>query len=104
MHLCLAVAQYVAYLQVIFLFGSLGCILLWIAKSKGYFSLPHIEKRNQPVHFKTLLTVFAIYLGMTTLIAPVMVHLIQASYHLFSHAHMPVAVLGWIQLFTLLGI
>jgi membrane protease YdiL (CAAX protease family) len=99
-----AAVQYIEYIQVILLFGLVGCILLLIAKSKGYFVLPHTEKRDPIVNFKTVLIVFAIYLGMTMLVAPVAVHLIKSTYALFSHVNMPIAVLGWIQLLTLITI
>lgn len=82
----------------------LGAALLWIAKSKGYFILPHAEQKQLIVNFKMVLIVFAIYLGMTMLAAPVAVHFIKSAYTLFSHGPMPVAVLGWVQLFTLIGI
>ncbi len=99
-----ATTQYVEYFQGILLFGLLGCVLLWVAKAKGYFVLPHAEKKHAIIPFKTVLAVFAIYLGMTMLIAPAAVHLIRSSYALFSHGNMPIAILGWVQLMTLIGI
>lgn len=88
----------------IFLFGLLGVVLLWMAQSKGYFILPHTEKKSPIVNFKTVLIVFAIYLGMTMLVAPILIHFIKSTYALFSLVPMPVAVLGWVQLFTLVAI
>jgi uncharacterized protein len=99
-----AVAKYVEYLQVIILFGLIGFVLLWVAKSKGYFILPHPEKNDPIVNFKSVVVVFAIYLGMTMFVAPVTVHLIKSTYASFSHVNMPIAVLGWVQLLTLIGI
>jgi uncharacterized protein len=101
----LATIQYVEYFQSIFLFGLLGCVLLWVAKSKGYFVLPHArEKKNYVVDFKMVLIVFAIYLAMTMLVAPTASYVVKSSYTLFFHANMPVAALGWVQMFTLIGI
>jgi uncharacterized protein len=97
--------DYVEYFQGIFLFGLLGCILLWAAKSKGYFVLPHpTERKAHAINFKTVVVVFAIYLGMTMLVAPILIHLIKASHSLFSNENLPVAVLGWVQMLTLIGI
>jgi uncharacterized protein len=97
-------AAYVEYFQTIFFFGLLGLILLWMAKSKGYFILPHTIRENQIVNFKMVLVVFAIYLAMTMLVAPILVHLIKSSYALFSNENLPLSVLGWVQMFTLIGI
>ncbi len=97
--------DYVEYFQVILFFGLLSCTLLWIAKSRGYFVLPFAgEKKTHLIHFKMVLAVFAIYLGMTMLVAPLMLHLIKSSYHLFSKENLPIAVLGWVQMFVLIAI
>lgn len=97
--------DYVDYFRVIFFFGLLGAILLWIAKVNGFFTLPHSkETRKPPVTPQTLFIVFAIYLGMTMLVAPVLVRMFQSFYTIFSTKSPPVAILGWIQLFVLVSI
>jgi membrane protease YdiL (CAAX protease family) len=86
----------------IILFGLVSGILLWIAKSKGYFVLPYsFAERKSLINIKTVLIVFAIYLGMTMLVAPVSVHLMKA---MFKNESFPAAAFGWVQLLTLGGI
>ena len=97
----IGVTPYGEYLQTIILFGLLTAILLWIAKSKGYFVLPYATERKGLVRIKTILIVFAIYLGMTMLVAPLFVHLMRV---MFKNKSFPVAILGWVQLLTLAGI
>ncbi|MBS0604029.1 MAG: CPBP family intramembrane metalloprotease [Verrucomicrobia bacterium] len=93
--------EYVEYLQVILLFGLLGSILVWVAKSNGYFHLPHPrEKRFNPVPFKTVLAVFVIYLGMTMVVAPILARIIQSAFAPDSI----VSALGWLQLLLLASI
>lgn len=93
--------NYVEYIQSILLFGLLGIILLWFAKSKGYFVLPYPVKEKGPVlHFKIVLIVFAIYLGMTLIVAPIVIHIIKS----VSKENFSFAALGWVQLLTLIGI
>lgn len=100
-----AVIQYQEYFQNILFFGLIGCILLWIAKSRGYFILPYTsDKKSSIVGFQTVLIVFAIYLGMTMLVAPVGFYVIKSTFALFSRKNLPIAVLGWVQMFTLSGI
>ncbi len=97
--------NYVDYFRVIFFFGLLGAVLLWIAHAKGFFVLPRSKDlRKPPVTFSTIVIVFAIYLGMTMLVAPVIVRMFQALYAVFSDQRPPIALLGWVQLFVLLGI
>jgi membrane protease YdiL (CAAX protease family) len=97
--------EYVEYLQVIFLFGLLGAILLWGAKSYGYFRFPYPkESRSNPVKLKTVLVVFAIYLAMTMLIAPIIAKLIHSFYSAALGKNPPAALLSWLQLTILLSI
>ena len=92
--------EYTQYLQFILLFGLIGAILLWVAKSNGYFHLPpHPEKRLHQVTFKTVVVVFAIYIGMTMLIAPLLAGIIQSTVSPDSLVNS----LGWLQLFLLIG-
>jgi membrane protease YdiL (CAAX protease family) len=96
--------SYVEFIQVILFFGLIGVVLLWIAKSKGYFVLPHSEGRKHFISLQSLLIVFAIYLGMTMLVAPLFVRIVHALYGMTSQGNPPIAYLSWIQLFTLLAI
>jgi membrane protease YdiL (CAAX protease family) len=99
-----ATMQYEGYFHIILLFGLLGCILLWLAKSKGYFVLPYTIKKNHVVNFQIVLIIFAIYLGMTMLVAPVVLYVIKSVFSFFSHKNLPIGVLGGVQIFTLIGI
>lgn len=97
--------DYVDYFRTLFFFGLIGAVLLWIAKSKGFFVLPKSrDLRKPPVTVQTIIIVFAIYLGMTMLVAPVLARMFQSFYALFSEKNPPLALLGWIQLFILLSI
>lgn len=97
--------DYVEYFRVIFFFGLLGGVLLWIAKSKGFFVLPRTkDSRKPPVTLQTVIIVFGIYLGMTMLVAPILVRMFQSFYAIFSDKRPPLVLLGWIQLFVLLCI
>jgi membrane protease YdiL (CAAX protease family) len=51
-----------------------------------------------------VIVVFAIYLGMTMLAAPILVRMVQSFYAIFSTKSLPISALGWIQLFVLLCI
>jgi membrane protease YdiL (CAAX protease family) len=87
--------EYLDYLRAIFFFGLLGFFLLWIAKSRGYFRVLRTPgKDSHPVQFKTVAVVFAIYLAMTMLLAPLLFKII--------HAILPqssvTTALGWLQL------
>ncbi len=94
---------YVDYLQFILLFGLIGTIFVWAAKSYGFFHLPHArERKSNPVNFKTLVVVFAIYLGMTMVIAPLVAWLIKSL--LSSDENTLTSALSWMQLFILLTI
>ena len=96
---------YVDYFRVIFFFGLLGGILLWIARSRGFFILSRIKDAKKTlVTLKTVIVVFAIYLSMTMIVAPILVRMLRSSYAIFSHDILPIAALGWIQLFILLAI
>jgi uncharacterized protein len=95
---------YVEYLQTILLFGLIGSILIWIAKSCHFFDLPHTEqKKGNPVQFKTVLAVFAIYLGMTMIISPLIASMIR-SFASSADSSAPFAALSWLQLIILICI
>lgn len=101
-----SVQDYLEYLQSVFLFGIIACILLWIAKSRGYFVFPLSSGKERPSHvnFKTVFTVFAIYLGMTMLVAPIASYLVKFTYDSVLKKSTPVVAMGWLQLFVLIGI
>lgn len=90
--------EYAGDLQVVLLSGLLGFVLLWIAKAKGFFQYPHVHEKN-PVYFKTVFSVFCIYLGMTMLVAPLLAQLVRS---FVSPSHLN-AVLGVMQLLFLLA-
>jgi membrane protease YdiL (CAAX protease family) len=96
--------DYVEYVKAIIFFGFLGIALCWAAKSKGFFILPHSREGKNPVTLPTLIVVFAIYIGMTMLVAPVLARMVQSLYVIFTDQNAPIAVLGWIQPFVLFGI
>lgn len=97
--------EYIDYLQSFFLFGLLGAILVWSAKSYGFFHLPHIqEKKLNPVSFKTVLVSFAIYLGMTMVVTPILAKLIHSIYPTSSGGNPPFTALSALQLISLTSI
>jgi membrane protease YdiL (CAAX protease family) len=97
--------DYVDYLKAIVFFGLIGAILLLVARAKDFFVLPSWkETKKSPVTLSSLITIFAIYLGMTLLVVPVLIRMLHSFYAIFLDQKMPVAILSWVQLFTLLSI
>lgn len=93
------------YFRVIFFFGLLGAVLLWVAKANGFFILPRSrDVRKPPVTLQTIIVVFVIYLGMTMLVAPILARMFLSFYAIFFKSQLPATFLGWIQLFVLLSI
>jgi membrane protease YdiL (CAAX protease family) len=89
------------YLQAIFIFGLIGGILAWTAKSYGFFHLPHFkEEKTNLVSFKTVIVVFSIYLGMTMVIAPLIAHHLRPFFQTFSQSTL-FELLSLLQLLTL---
>lgn len=95
--------EYTGYLQPILFFGIIGFILILIAKSYGFFQLPVRDQRSNPIQIKTVLIVFAIYLGMSMVIAPAAMTFVRSLYS-NSPEDPPVVIYGWIQLFILASI
>ncbi len=94
--------EYIDYIQPILLFGLLSAILLTVAQSYGFFHLPpSTDKRSNPVSLKTVLVVFAIYLGMTMLIAPVLINVIRSFYSQPFVETSLLTIFSWVQLFIL---
>lgn len=95
--------EYIGYFQAIFFFGLIGVILIQVAKSYGFFQLPIRDPRSNPVQFKTVLAVFAIYVGMSMIVAPAAITFVRSLY-MGSPEGPPLALYGWLQLFILIGI
>ena len=101
MNLFASSQTYVEFAESIIVFGLLGLFLLWVARAKGYFILPYgAKEKAPPIHFRNVLVIFAIYLVMTVLVAPLAVHVIRSS----SSESPSAAAIGWVQLFTVLSI
>jgi uncharacterized protein len=93
--------DYTEYLQAIFAFGLIGVILAWTAKSYGFFHLPHPkEGKGTPIQLKTVIVVFAIYLGMTMIIAPFIAEHLRSFFQTFSRTTL-FEILSLLQLLTL---
>ena len=95
--------EYVGYLQPILFFGLIGFILIWIAKSYGFFRLPIRDPRSNPVRLQTVVVVFVIYTGMAMIVAPGVASFVR-SFYSDSAENPPIAMYGWIQLFILASI
>lgn len=93
---------YAEYFQTIFFFGILGCVLVWAAKSYGFFTLP-AERKSNPVRLKMVIVVFAIYLIMTMLVAPLLAEPLK-TYFAPSGEPAVFAALSILQLLILFGI
>jgi membrane protease YdiL (CAAX protease family) len=95
---------YAEFFQAIFFFGLLSFFLLWIAKSKGYFVLPQLSERNvKCIRLSSVVIVFVIYLGMTMLVAPLLIWLAKVIHSSYSTANLPFSVLGWVQFLILIA-
>ncbi len=80
----------------IFLFGLVGLVLLWIAKSRGFFHFPK-EKEPIPVKLQSVIIVFAIYIVMTVIVAPLFVHALRSAYARFADNYSPLAASSCVQ-------
>lgn len=97
--------EYADYFEVIVFSGLVAVILLWIAKSWGYFYLPsHHEKNAHPVLFKTVAVVFVIYLAMTMLLAPLLAKIVQMAIAPEFGADAYASAINWLQLLILICI
>ncbi len=93
------------YFNGIITFGLLGVILCWIAKSKGFFVLAERKREHLPrVSVKSLVVVFAIYLSMTMLVAPLLATLLKSIYQLLSLGSTTLLAMGVLQMIVLMGI
>ncbi len=89
---------YLDYIAWMIFFSLLALGANWIARSKGYFILPIRQSSEKtPLSFKSILLVFGTYLGMTMVVAVLLLHLVQAIYRL-SNSTPPEAEAGMVQL------
>jgi uncharacterized protein len=97
--------EYIESVHAILLFGLIGSVLIWIAKSMGFFNLPKPGVRAQlPVFFRNVVTVFGIYLGMTVAVAPLLAHALQTLYDIEQHQTITNLTLALLQLGVLAAI
>lgn len=92
--------DYVDDIQGVILFGLIGIVLLWLAKSRGFFRIAD-EKEPIPLKLKPIIIFFAIYLTMTLIVAPLFVHAFRTAYARFAEEYMPLAAVNWIQFATM---
>ncbi|MBS0620408.1 MAG: CPBP family intramembrane metalloprotease [Verrucomicrobia bacterium] len=97
---------YLDALHVIFFFGLLGVLLIWVAKARGFFTLPPLPPQARiQLPFRCVAIVFAIYFSMVLLAAPLLVKVAAYLYHwIFPTRSPPLGLLGIIQLLNLSGI
>jgi membrane protease YdiL (CAAX protease family) len=89
---------YLEYLKPILFFGGVGSVLAWIARSAGFFQVPTPSRgAPAPIQLKHLLSVFAIYLSVTSIASPLVSWLIESFYTSFFGELPPDALLGWAQ-------
>lgn len=85
----------------IFLFGLVGIILLWIAKSRGFFRYDD-EREPIPLKLRSLLIIFGIYFVMTMGLMPMLARAIRAAYVRYTGEYLPLSVLNGLELFFML--
>lgn len=88
------------HLELILFFGCLAIVTFWIAWSKGFFYLKKKPTLSKQLSFKTVLIVFAIYLGVSFVIAPLLSRLLHSNAHFSEKAAF--ATVAWVQFLTLL--
>jgi membrane protease YdiL (CAAX protease family) len=89
---------YWEYIEAILIFAPLACLLLWIAYTRGYFVLPHSRvPAKAQLSLKSVVIVFAIYLGVTIGVASVLTYLVKEIYGM-KQIPIPPRVLSWLQL------
>ena len=92
-------------LEIILLFGVIAIVFNWYARSRRFFVLtyPPLPSQRQTLKFKAVASVFLIYLGAITIMAPILARLVTSFYSLHTPPiPPPLATMGWIQLAALL--
>ncbi len=84
---------------IILLFGLMGIVTNWIAKSRGYYVLP--QGQPLPLDGKRVSGVFAIYLGIMLIVAP---YLSRLLIYLSGPMLPPVGLMNAVQLLVLLSL
>ncbi len=88
------------YVKLIFFFGALALLASWIAIRQGFYTFALGRAQVRPLPLKSVLVVFAIYLGITVFFAPLLVRLIHVMYSA-KGVSVPYAIMGWIQVLVL---
>ncbi len=87
--------------EIIFFFGAIALVTNWIAYSRGFYTFPLSKRgeKNLP-NFVQVAAVFAIYLGTTLLLVPLLARLF---FFLYSSASaLPVNFMGYMQLISMM--
>jgi membrane protease YdiL (CAAX protease family) len=87
--------------QSIVFLSLIGSAILWIAASLGYFRLPLRKTEGPTVTFKSVLQIFAIYFGISLLIAPLIARLVNHFQSVPTPVVSSTLFLGWVQVFSL---
>ncbi len=93
-----------AEVEMILFFGAAALVGNWIAWSKGFYILQDSKaSKAAGIDGRTVLAVFAIYLGTMLLLAPLLskVAYLLAGSQKYSIAAQPATLVGWLQLFTI---
>ncbi len=89
--------EYTDYIQSLLFFGFLSIIFLRVAQSTGFFRLPSLIHKPPMVSLKMVVVIFAIYLSITTLIAPSCGWLMESFYLKWFKLPPPDSAFGYLQ-------
>src|SRR4029079_7504879 len=96
--------SYSEFIRFVLLLGLGTLAILWIAYKKGFFVFPS-AKQPPAIGIKTVLAFFGIYLGMTLLIGPFLIHFVRLLYAEFhGGSPPPLAALTGVQLVVIMSI
>jgi len=93
--------EYADYIKSLLFFGFLSIIFLRIAQSTGFFRFPTTVHRSPTVSLKMVIVIFAIYLSITSLIAPSCGWLMESFYLKWFKIPPPDSAFGFLQLIFL---